>query len=73
MPDRIFVLVDGVSVECVPKSELSLDERLATSGHWSPFEHVAMAYPGEERHPECGNFAHGWRQYRKGFAKEFTP
>lgn len=35
-------------------------------GHWSPFEHVAVALNKSERH---GNF-HGWKQYRKFFPKE---
>lgn len=33
--------------------------------HMSPFEHVAMASPGEK----SGNFS-GWRQYRKDFPNE---
>lgn len=35
-------------------------------GHWSPFEHVAMALDEPQR---CGNFV-GWRQYRKWFSDE---
>lgn len=35
-------------------------------GHWSPFEHVAMALPVPQR---SGNFI-GWRQYRKDFEAE---
>jgi len=35
-------------------------------GHWSPFEHVAMALSEPTR---CGNFI-GWRQYRKEFEAE---
>lgn len=35
-------------------------------GHWSPFEHVAVALSGRRR---IGNM-HGWKQYRKFFNKE---
>jgi hypothetical protein len=51
-----------------PREDLALADRLAGSspGHWSPFEHVAMAL----EHPTpSGNFA-GWRQFRKEFAGE---
>ena len=41
-------------------------ERLAPSGHNSPFEHVAMALPTDER---CGNFR-GWKQMRKFLPNE---
>jgi hypothetical protein len=37
-----------------------LHQRLLDAGHWSPFEHVAMATPGEER---FNNFS-GWQAYR---------
>jgi thymidylate synthase ThyX len=37
-----------------------LHQRLLDAGHWSPFEHVAMAAPGEER---FNNFS-GWQAYR---------
>jgi thymidylate synthase ThyX len=37
-----------------------LHERLLAAGHWSPFEHVAVAAPGESR---FNNFA-GWQAYR---------
>lgn len=47
-------------------ADIELHDRLAKSGHWSPFEHVAT--PDTER-PYWGNFA-GWRQYRKDFANE---
>lgn len=47
-----------------PQADIDLCGRLATSGHWSPFEHVATPDPG--RH---GNFI-GWRQYRKDFENE---
>ena len=49
-----------------PEKDIDLYQRLETSGHWSPFEHVAQALPGPYR---SGNFV-GWHQYRKQFAGE---
>jgi thymidylate synthase ThyX len=46
--------------------DIELHDRLAASGHWSPFEHCAYASK-EERH--TGNF-NGWVQYRKSFSNE---
>ena len=37
-----------------------LHQRLLDAGHWSPFEHVAVAGPGDER---FNNFS-GWQAYR---------
>jgi len=48
------------------QKDIELHDQLATSGHWSPFEHVAVACEKLERH---GNFI-GWRQYRKFFSDE---
>jgi hypothetical protein len=48
------------------KADFDMHDRLSSNGHWSPFEHVAMALP--EATPS-GNFT-GWRQYRKTFANE---
>jgi thymidylate synthase ThyX len=48
-----------------PQADIELHDRLLSSGHWSPFEHVAYAAPGEI----SGNF-HGWVQYRKQFEGE---
>lgn len=48
------------------QADIDLHDRLVTSGHWSPFEHVAMAAENGERY---GNFK-GWIQYRKSFANE---
>lgn len=45
--------------------DFELYERLRSSGHWSPFEHVAKATPGIT----SGNFT-GWRQHRKDFIEE---
>jgi hypothetical protein len=47
------------------ESDLKLFDRLQSSGHWSPFEHVARATPGVQ----SGNFS-GWKQYRKCFYDE---
>lgn len=41
-----------------------LHDALASSGHWSPFEHACFAV-----HHTVGNFR-GWRQYRHTFAEE---
>jgi thymidylate synthase ThyX len=42
-------------------ADLALHDRLAASGHWSPFEHVAAALTTPDW---SGNFC-GWSQYRK--------
>ena len=46
--------------------DIELHDQLSTSGHWSPFEHVASSAPLYE---QTGNFV-GWLQYRKHFANE---
>lgn len=48
-----------------PNADIDLHDRLLSSGHWSPFEHVAYAAPGKS----SGNF-NGWVQYRKQFEGE---
>jgi thymidylate synthase ThyX len=48
------------------KADIELADRLATSGHWSPFEHCALALPN---HEWSGNFR-GWKQYRKFYPQE---
>lgn len=62
---------------------IALHDRLALSGHWSPFEHCAKAMTDEEwylhsrgadgsahhEHGWCGNFR-GWIQYRKTLPNE---
>jgi hypothetical protein len=48
------------------KRDLELCQRLSSSGHWSPFEHVAT--PVHEN-DYVGNFR-SWKQYRKEFASE---
>jgi hypothetical protein len=59
-----------------PQADIDLHDRLATSGHWSPFEHVAWAAQptsrfGEVRRVRSGNFE-GFEQYRKEFSKEYV-
>jgi|SRR5581483_6331719 len=46
--------------------DIELHDKLKNSGHWSPFEHVAMALDQPDR---IGNFI-GWLQYRKCFENE---
>lgn len=46
--------------------DIELHDILAKSGHWSPFEHSAMALSTSEY---SGNFK-GWKQYRKMFNEE---
>jgi hypothetical protein len=48
------------------KKDIELHDRLAASGHWSPFEHCAEVAYWDTYY---GNFK-GWRQYRKGFENE---
>lgn len=43
-----------------PQADLKLYETLKSSGHWSPFEHVAQALAEPKR---VGNFI-GWHQHR---------
>src|SRR5690606_9682644 len=59
-----YSLFDGKKSDV--ESDLKLCERLSSSGHWSPFEHVAEALSKKER---IGNFI-GWKQYRKEFEFE---
>jgi hypothetical protein len=66
------------------EKDLELFERLRTSGHWSPFEHVATPYfdlktvqygwcngfvVDNKGNMQSGNFI-GWKQYRKEFQDE---
>jgi hypothetical protein len=48
------------------KRDMELSKRLADSGHWSPFEHVAAAASTSDYY---GNFK-GWFQYRKCWPEE---
>jgi len=47
--------------------DFALHDRLISSGHWSPTEHVAT--PAAKADHRSGNFL-GWEQYRKTFAGE---
>lgn len=49
------------------QKDLDLVQKLAASGHMSPFEHVAT--PAWDPATVSGNFK-GWRQWRKSFAGE---
>ncbi len=49
-----------------PQKDFALHDSLAESGHWSPFEHSAVALMADIG---VGNFR-GWKQYRKFFAGE---
>lgn len=48
------------------EKDYELHDRLAASGHWSPFEHCAQ---NKANHVRYGNFI-GWMQYRKKFTAE---
>ena len=50
-----------------PLKDLELAARLAKSGHWSPFEHIAVA---EQEHEKDSNFDAGWKQLRKFYHGE---
>ncbi len=47
--------------------DMKLHDRLVSSCHWSPFEHVAFAQTANVSY--SGNFT-GWTQYRKSFIEE---
>ena len=49
-----------------PERDMELCGRLSSSGHWSPFEHVATP---DEYDVYTGNFR-SWIQYRKEYAEE---
>jgi thymidylate synthase ThyX len=48
------------------QADIDLANKLLTSGHMSPFEHVAI---GLDSNIQCGNFT-GWKQYRKFITNE---
>lgn len=58
-----YVSFDG---EFTPEQDMELHDKLAASGHWSPFEHPACALEGPWH---SGNFV-GFAQYRKSFPDE---
>ncbi len=49
-----------------PDEDIKLCKGLEKNGHWSPFEHCAMAM---DNSVQMGNFV-GWKQYRKFFDGE---
>lgn len=51
-----------------PQADIDLHNRLSSAGHWSPFEHCAMATTELVR---SGNFT-GFIQYRKRFEGEYA-
>lgn len=50
--------------------DIKLHDRLAQSGHWSPFEHSAQAKKDRLDGKHIGNFGPHWLQYRKMFETE---
>ncbi len=52
-----------------PQADIDLCQTLAGNGHWSPFEHPAVAC---NHRKDCGNFQ-GWVQARKLHHNEFIP
>jgi thymidylate synthase ThyX len=59
-----YKLYDGTGSTI--EKDVALCDRLIKMGHWSPFEHIAMATETLNR---SGNFI-GWDQYRKEFEQE---
>lgn len=51
------------------QADIDLHDRLLTSKHFSPFEHVAEA--GRYTYGMCGNLSYGWFQYRKTLQGEY--
>jgi thymidylate synthase ThyX len=52
------------------QKDLELYEKLLTSGHWSPFEHIAIPMrPDFSGAAPYSNF-YGWHQFRKDFPQE---
>lgn len=51
------------------ENDIKLHDRLADSGHWSAFEHIAQVrkYSGDTRN---GNLEYGWIQLRKTYSNE---
>ena len=53
------------------EADIALHDQLASSGHWSPFEHVAMvSNDPTAQAATCGTLGAGWVQYRKLFVGE---
>lgn len=51
-----------------PQADITLHDRLLTSKHFSPFEHVARS---GQHTGDNGNFGYGWTQYRKTLVGEY--
>lgn len=49
-----------------PAADIGMTVKLRDSGHWSPFEHVAIATEDEHE----SNFHGGWKQLRKFYSGE---
>lgn len=67
-----YLTFDG---EHSPEKDIILHDRLTSSGHWSPTEHVAQAKEVPDSHKDFSNFDinyqwRGWYQYRKMFDNE---
>lgn len=53
------------------QADIDLHDKLKSSGHWSPFEHVACAkYVTYDGVSAGGNLGNNWQQYRKNFVGE---
>ncbi len=61
-----YLTHDGLRL---PEKDFELHDGLAANGHWSPFEHVAMALSAEHGKVASGNFF-GWHQYRMDFENQ---
>ena len=60
-----YLTHDGIRDEA---KDIELHDRLASSGHWSPFEHCAMAIKTDLLYSQQrSNFGSNWLQYRKTF------
>lgn len=68
-----YTVVGEEGKEANYENDLKLHDRLAESGHWSPFEHCAQAmnvlYSSDMNTEWSGNFK-GFIQYRKQFISE---
>jgi thymidylate synthase ThyX len=55
-----------------PEEDFRLHDQLKENGHWSPFDHVAQAYP-RNVNPHYGNGKFkGWMPYRRLFPQEYV-
>lgn len=63
---RVSYFLPESGERSVAERDIQLCDRLSSSGHWSPFEHVAQP---TETNDYIGNFC-SWRQFRKEFEGE---